>query len=254
MLLQPYISRITCATLGFSEAERLKAYPLIAQYVRLFDGKLSGSKDFFTALLAITALYSQLSSKYDQLAIDGMDRHQWISDYLLTVVAGHESTAYLIGTVFLHGLHALRTHVGGSHTRIISALVTEALRFDSPVQLVGRQVRNDLPLNNQVLRAGHKVFLQIGAANRDERAFAEPGRFELGRHGPPPLAFGSGKYACIGRSLAFRAAVEFLMALVSQDVTLSVLRDRVVWSHGLAGRGLLALPLSVRQRTGFAFG
>lgn len=52
------------------------------------------------------------------------------------------------------------------------------------------------------LPPGDVVLLHLGSANRDERRFAEPDRFDPGRRDGPSLAFGSGPHRCLGAQLA----------------------------------------------------
>jgi cytochrome P450 len=89
------------------------------------------------------------------------------------------------------------------------------LRFDSPVQGLTRTLTRDVELHGHRLRRGERVHLLFAAANRDERCFAEPDRFEIGRDPNPHLAFGFGVHFCLGASLArleLRVALEELLA------------------------------------------
>jgi hypothetical protein len=90
---------------------------------------------------------------------------------LLLLVAGHETTANLVGNAVL----ALRSHPRAlSRLRADPALmgpaVEELLRFDSPVQLVGRGARADAVLGPLTIEAGQQVLVCLGAANRDRAA------------------------------------------------------------------------------------
>ena len=62
---------------------------------------------------------------------------------------------------------------------LIPRWVEETLRYDNSTQALARLVARDVELHGEKLRAGEKVVLLIGSANRDERAFPDPDRFDL---------------------------------------------------------------------------
>lgn len=69
------------------------------------------------------------------------------------------------------------------------------------------------------LRAGQRVFLLLQSANRDEREFAEPDRFDIDRAAPRHVGFGYGQHHCIGVHVARlegRVLLEELLARVPE--------------------------------------
>jgi cytochrome P450 len=65
-----------------------------------------------------------------------------------------------------------------------------------------RVVTEDHELGGVQLRVGDRVMVLFGSANRDERAFEDPDRFDVARRGTEHLAFGRGQHSCIGMQLA----------------------------------------------------
>jgi cytochrome P450 len=63
------------------------------------------------------------------------------------------------------------------------------------------------------LPAGARVLVSFASANRDERKWDEPERFDIGRANASHLAFGYGVHACVGMGLARLEATEVLSAL-----------------------------------------
>lgn len=237
-VLQPYASRVTCACLGISDEERGDLYPLIWRYVRFLDGRVWSEAELEAAMYAIVALYDRLAARYpDDATVEGYPRHAWVADLILCICAGHESGAYLLATVFAEADQPRHTE---SATAPWAKVVTEALRFDSPVQMVGRSAVGPVAVGGQHIRAGDKVYLHLAAANRDPGVFDAAQEFRPGRTGPPPLSFGLGEGQCLGRSVAMRAAQAFLKLLSDREEWLVV--DNSVPDHGLAGRGLRSLP------------
>jgi cytochrome P450 len=97
---------------------------------------------------------------------------------------------------------------------LIPALVEETLRFDGPVQFVTRRTTRDFTLHGQTLPAQSMVVVLLGSANRDERRFPEPDRFDVTRDTRGHVAFGFGAHFCLGASLARLEATAALEALV----------------------------------------
>jgi cytochrome P450 len=93
-------------------------------------------------------------------------------------------------------------------------LVEEVLRYDSPIQVVFRQTTEAVELAGGKLPAGAIVLLLLGAANRDERKFPDPNRFEVARNPQDHVGFGYGIHYCLGAPLArleSRIALEALL-------------------------------------------
>ncbi len=165
----------------------------------------------------------------------------------LLLVAGNETTSHLIG----NGLVALACHpqqrdlVAGDRDLVATA-VEETLRYDAPVQTVVRTVGVDVELHGVVIPAGAKVVLVIGAANRDERVFEDPDRFELRR--PPKavvqhVAFGHGIHHCLGAVLARREAVHAFTAVLDRFPDYQLAADHIEVVHSAAVRGPAAVPV-----------
>jgi cytochrome P450 family 142 subfamily A polypeptide 1 len=76
------------------------------------------------------------------------------------------------------------------------------LRWVSPIKNMARQMTRDVELHGEHLTAGQKLLLLYPAANRDERAFDRPERFDITRHPNDHVAFGFGAHFCLGNRLA----------------------------------------------------
>jgi cytochrome P450 len=80
--------------------------------------------------------------------------------------------------------------------------VEEVLRYTSPSQYQGRTLMRDVELRGQAMPSGARVLLLTASANRDERAFPEPDRFDVERQQLVPLGFGYGVHSCLGAAVA----------------------------------------------------
>lgn len=238
--LRPFASRVVCSRLSLAEDEREGLYPYISQYVRFLDGKIRTEKEFQTAMFSIVTLYDRLGRKWNHSnTFEGYERHDWIADYILALVAGHDSTAYLLGTIFVNIDPGCLPDGNASN---FFRMASESLRYDSPVQLIGRRAQTSFSLKGQTIQEGDRVFLHIGAANRDPSVYQAPDEFLIERSGLAPLSFGGSASKCVGRSLVIRSAVAFLNVLYQRNEWFEVFADRAQGDSGIAGRGFRNLP------------
>lgn len=117
--------------------------------------------------------------------------------------AGNETvTKLLANAVVLFAQHPEQYGAIVAEPRRIANAVEEVLRHAPPSQYQGRTVMNDVEWYGQQVAAGSRILLLTGAANRDEREFHEPDRFDIERPIPLALGFGHGIHFCLGAALA----------------------------------------------------
>ncbi len=159
-------------------------------------------------------LFSSLVSRSAEAP--GLDVDEAIVMALLLLVAGHETTASLIGnTVITLQAQPGKLRLLREHPELIPAAVEELIRFESPVQLAARTAKQDVEVGTTAVTAGEQVLICVGAANRDPAVFAEPDRLDFSRGSSPHLGFGHGLHFCAGASLARVEAQEALRALLT---------------------------------------
>ena len=184
-------------------------------------------------------------------ARDGDDRlteQELLSTIFQLIVAGHDTTASLIGngTVALlrhpEQLAALRRDPG-----LIPAAVEEFLRYDAPVpHSTFRYATEPVQIAGVTIPEGAQVLISLAAANRDATRFVDPDRLEIGRVGRH-LSFGHGIHFCLGASLARMEGQLAFASLLRRlpQLKLAVADDELHWDHGdgLVLRGLSHLPV-----------
>ena len=165
-----------------------------------------------------------------------------VGTVMMFLVAGHETTSNLIG-------NALRLFVSnpqGCRAKAATGLpasvriIDEVLRFDSPVQVTGRIVRTSLTVDGHSFSEGDKIFLLIGAANRDPLRFSRPDEFDVTRAPSSHLAFSAGPHYCIGASLGRLEAAATLSSFLRRKDALKLLAEPMYREH-FAMRGLREL-------------
>jgi cytochrome P450 len=175
----------------------------------------------------------------------GLDHDELVATAMLLLIAGHETTANLIGNGMLallrhpRQLEQLRRDPG-----LDRPAVDELLRFDSPVQMVQRIALDDVTISGTTIPKGHIVVLCTGAANRDPAAFHEPNQLDLGRSPNPHLAFGGGAHFCIGAPLARIEARLVIGRVIRRFPGLHMTGRTEHWRPSFTIRGLEALPLA----------
>ncbi|MHA7666416.1 cytochrome P450 [Mycolicibacterium sp. HS_4_1] len=155
---------------------------------------------------------------------------------ILIAVAGHETTANLLGAGLIRLVNERVDAVDG-------AVITELLRLDGPVQSTVRTATENHRLAGADIAAGDSVVVVVAAANRDPSVFDEPDHFRLGRTGPAPLAFGYGAHYCLGSALA---QLELTVALREVLARQPVISGPVAWRDTPAIRGPQTLPVTFR--------
>lgn len=166
----------------------------------------------------------------------------------LLVSATNESTGKAIGLAWFHGWRmpdVARAGLDGAARQ----WGEEALRFDTPSQMMARTLTAETEIHGTRVPAGSRIALLPGSANRDDRVFADPYRFVLGRaDAGRQISFGTGPHFCIGAALAqleITVALEELGARV-EDYDLDLSRARRI--HSPHQRGFASLPCRVRRR------
>ncbi|WP_181804459.1 cytochrome P450 [Streptomyces shenzhenensis] len=127
-----------------------------------------------------------------------------LSTSVLLLIAGHETTVNLITNGMLTllrypGILERLRHDPGLSVRIVE----ELLRYEPPVQLLPqRTCITDIEVRGVTIPKGSRIWLVLGAGNRDPHRFTDPDRFDPDRRDIQHLGFGSGIHSCFGAPLA----------------------------------------------------
>lgn len=220
------------ALIGKAQAPDLVQADALAA-ANFLDGKRVSKPHVVDALDAIDRLAEWISGEH---GVSRECEYELVADLVLLYVAAHESLAYLLYTCLVQLANTSEEDCSRKPDGLAS-LITEATRIDSPVQMGGRVALVDVRIGGSEFRAGEKVYLHLGAANRDGGVFERPDSFIENRP-TPHLAFGWGPTRCVGSEYATACALEYLTALLAQFKRIGHAAERSVFDHGLSARGL----------------
>lgn len=192
-----------------------------------------------------------LTSALLDAEIDGarLSDDEIIGFLFLMVVAGNETTTKLLANAWYWAWRNPDerakpfTDSGRS-----AAWVEETLRYDASSQMLARTATEDVELHGGTIAAGDRVLLLVGSANRDERVFADPDRYDLDRDTSQIASFGVGRHFCLGASLARLEARIALEELVARVADYDVDAERAKRIHSVNVRGFASLPTRVKWR------
>jgi cytochrome P450 len=167
---------------------------------------------------------------------------------MLLYVAGHETTANLIGNGLTHlfrfpdQLDVIRTDPS-----LDANTVEEALRFDSPAQFTRRVNREEIEVGGTVIPAGSLITLALGSANRDPRKWGPTADvLDVARTGANEhTSFGGGAHFCLGNALARLETQVALPRLVRRFPRIEPAYVEPTWLHRTTLRGVAALPVTL---------
>ncbi|MDT4906615.1 MAG: hypothetical protein QOH52_4631 [Pseudonocardiales bacterium] len=198
----------------------LAAIPMLKQHLApiIAERRVNPGDDLISDL--VTAQYEGAVLPDDEL----------VAIFAFLVIAGVKTTDRVLSCMVRHLLTdpALwrRLQDGADDDNLLLSYAAEALRLHPPASGVSRQARADVTVGGVDVRAGDRVLLLMGAANRDPEHFTDPEEFVLDRFIAKPerqftnaahtLPFGAGEHFCVGVRLAATELVESLRALLNR--------------------------------------
>ncbi len=208
--------------------------------------------DFFRILVHERRVQPRpdLLSALVHLEEDGerLSEDELVATCVLLLFAGHETTAHHIA----NGLRALLDFPSELERlrhdpSLAPQAVEELLRFDGPIGAQVRIVRTARELHGKALKPEDRVFLMMNAANRDPRAFPDPDRLDLLRHGVPHLSFGFGAHICLGFPLGRFAGQVARPAGLPRCRRIALAPAPLRFIDSMVLRGVESMPLRIAR-------
>ncbi|MET9626335.1 cytochrome P450 [Lentzea sp. NPDC006480] len=209
--------------LSSSDTAGMTEMALQALELRPSDGRDPRARDGMPDLYAYAHALGEYKRKHptddvvSNLMREDITVEEFENLFWLFSVAGNETLRNGIPG----GMIALLEHPGQyerlrADRTLLGTAVEEMLRWWTPVMHFRRTAVQDTELGGQKIKAGDKVVVWFSSANRDERAFTEPSKFDVGRREADHLSFGHGPHFCLGAQLArtqMRAIFEAVLDL-----------------------------------------
>ena len=218
----PLPLQIICDMMGIPPEDEQKVFHWTSVIMGLGDDEASGGLDEITVVATELATYGiqlaearrshpadDLTTNLVQAEVDGerLSSAEISSFFILLCAAGNETTRNAIS----HGLVALsrypdeREKWWADFDGIAGTAVEEIVRWASPIIFMRRNLTEDVELSGVQMKAGDKVSMWYNSANRDERKFSQPWRFDVTRSPNPQIGYGAGgAHFCLGANLARR--------------------------------------------------
>jgi cytochrome P450 len=214
------------------------------------EDQLPALLDMFGYFNAVTASRREhptedLASAIANARVDGepLSDIDTVSYYLIVATAGHDTTSATISG----GLHALIENPDQlerlrDNLDLMPSATEEMIRWVTPVKEFMRTAARDTEVRGIPIAAGDSVLLSYVSANRDEDAFEDPFRFDVGREPNKHVAFGYGVHFCMGAALARMEVSSFFRELLPRLKSIEMDGDPQFTATTFVG-GLKHLPV-----------
>ena len=228
---------------GFAARDELDAYlrPLVAERRR------SAGPGLLSMLAHVEVEGQQLTD--DEIVRFGM----------LMIFAGGETVEKTLAT-FVRNLvaHPAQLSALQADRALMDRALAESFRYTAPTHMIPRKTRSDLNVSGGTIPAEAEVICFLGSANRDDRKFANPDKFDMRRadldverafaSSANHAAFGGGRHFCLGATMAKTEVEIAVNRLLDSTVGLRFVEELPA-DEGLFLRGPRKLPLAFTPTT-----
>ncbi|WP_040795486.1 cytochrome P450 [Nocardia higoensis] len=210
----------------------------MAYFRELLDARRRAPADDLLSVL------SQVEDRGDVLT-----EQELLATCITTFVAGHETTANLIGTGMLQ-LMRNPDQIAALRARpdLTATAPDELLRMEPSVQMTTRAATRPITVAGREFEPGEGVVVLINSANRDDDVFPGSDRLDVARYSDPHapakkhLGFSLGIHYCLGAPLALLEMEVLLDVLLRKVKDIELRTETPLYKPNVVIRGLAALP------------
>jgi cytochrome P450 len=179
-------------------------------------------------------------------AVDGdaLTDEELVAMIQILMIAGHETTTGMLGNAIVAlAAHPDQRELFRTRPDLRENAIEELIRFDSSVTSGVRVATKEIQLGDKTIKAGARVAILWGAANRDPRRWPDANELHLDRANPRSVSFGHGIHHCLGAALARMEMRIGLGAFIDAFGDYTIDTSRVEWKRSGALRGPIVLPV-----------
>lgn len=223
-----------------------------------FENPDEGFKKLFECLAYFQSYYEARKSepaKFDLISMlahdpstNNMDPQELLGNVMLLIVGGNDTTRNSIsGGVLALNENPAQYQKLMQNPGLISTMVPEIIRWQSPVAHMARTAMEDTELGGKQIRKNDRVCMWYISGNRDESAIERANEFIIDRDNPRGhTAFGFGVHRCVGNRLA-----EMQLEVIWEEIMKRFSKVEVTGEPlGLASsfiHGIRELPVTLRD-------
>ncbi|HEY0431413.1 MAG TPA: cytochrome P450 [Pyrinomonadaceae bacterium] len=167
-----------------------------------------------------------------------------LANCVMLLFAGHGTITVMIGThilVLLQNPEVLEAVK--QNPSLTPNVIEELLRFDSPCQMIRRTATQDVEIGGTKIQQGQLIWLNLGAANRDQAHCPIPEKLDISRSNAGHLGYGAGIHYCLGAALS-RVETEIAINTIVQRLpNLRLASNELDWHPDPTARALKSLPV-----------
>jgi len=217
---------------GNADSIRAPAAKIYQEFAKLLDERRRERRDDLMSALLDARIEGERLSQEDLLGF-----------CFVLIVAGNDTTTNLLanGAVLL-ARHPDQRRMLAEDASLIPNAVEEMLRYESPAQVLPRRTTEPVEIHGVTIPAGQEIKLIWAAANRDDREFPDPDRFDIRRDIRRHLALGIGIHFCLGAKLLrleARVGFEDLLARIPEYE----LESEPKWVQSIWARAYAGVPI-----------
>jgi cytochrome P450 len=254
--------RVISELLGIPEADQVATRDRIDEGMRIEEGEIpdgartiSDTSSMFAEYIAFRREHPSDDLMTDMIQVRFVDEHgvernltdEEILGYAgLLAAAGNETTTKLIGwTGYLLARHPDQRQRLVDDRSLVNGAIEEILRYEAPSPVQSRFVTREVDLHGRRVPEGSVLVLLTASANRDERKFPDPDRFDVCRTIDHHLSFGYGLHFCLGAALARREGRVALEEVLDRFPSWELDEAGAERAHTSTVRGYHRLPVRV---------